>query len=138
VILRHFRDLPEVLVAKGGLESAGIECFLDDDNIVRLDWFYSNAVSGIKLLVRPDDFAAAIEILEHGIPPAFDVTGIGAFEQPRCPQCNSLDVTFVVRNKIAMAGVTGIGLSYLIDRNHWKCDSCGHAWAAADDEESKP
>ena len=71
VILRHFRDLPEALLAKGGLESAGIECFFDDDNIVRMDWFISNAVGGIKLLVRPDDFAAANEILEQGVPANF-------------------------------------------------------------------
>jgi hypothetical protein len=138
VILRHFRDLPEAHLVKGGLESAGIECFFDDDNIVRMDWFISNAVGGIKLLVRPDDVAAANEILENGIPPTFDVSGVGEYSQPRCPQCNSLDTTFVARNKIAMAGITGIGLSYLIDRDFWKCNSCDHGWPANIDEESNP
>jgi hypothetical protein len=134
VILRHFRDLPEALLAKGGLESAGIECFFDDDNIVRMDWFISNAVGGIKLLVRPKDFAAANEILEHGVPEAFDVTGVGEYEQPRCPKCDSLDVTFVVQNKIGAWGVAGFGLSYMIDKDFWKCDSCGHGWPASVDE----
>ncbi len=137
VILRHFRDLPEALLAKGGLESAGIECFFDDDNIVRLDWFISNAVGGIKLLVRPEDFAAANEILENGVPEAFDVPGVGEYEQPRCPKCNSLDVTLVTRNKIAASGAAGFGLSGLIDRDYWKCNSCGHGWDATTDEESK-
>ncbi len=40
--VRQFRDLPEALLAKGCLESAGIECFLGDENLVRLDWFISN------------------------------------------------------------------------------------------------
>jgi Putative prokaryotic signal transducing protein len=133
VILRHFRDLPEALLAKGGLESAGIECFFDDDNIVRLDWLISNAVGGIKLLVRPDDFAAANDILENGIPPAFDVPGVGEYEQPRCPKCNSLDLTFVVQNKFAASGVIAYGLSYLIDKDFWKCNLCGHAWPASVD-----
>jgi hypothetical protein len=44
VTIRQFRDLPEALLAKGCLESAGIECFLRDDNLVRLDWFISNFV----------------------------------------------------------------------------------------------
>src|SRR4029077_18975842 len=37
VTVRKFRDLPEALLAKGSLESAGIECFLADENLVRLD-----------------------------------------------------------------------------------------------------
>src|SRR2546423_2843478 len=49
--VRRFRDLPEALLAKGSLQSAGIECLLVDDNIVRTDWFWSNAVGGIKLQV---------------------------------------------------------------------------------------
>ncbi|MGC2539667.1 MAG: hypothetical protein WA372_00605, partial [Candidatus Sulfotelmatobacter sp.] len=39
VTIRQFRDLPEALLAKGSLESSGIECFLADENLVRLDWF---------------------------------------------------------------------------------------------------
>src|SRR4051812_27352394 len=38
VTVRQFRDLPEALLAKGCLDSAGIECALVDDNIVRMDW----------------------------------------------------------------------------------------------------
>ena len=30
VTIRQFRDLPEALLAKGSLESSGIECFLAD------------------------------------------------------------------------------------------------------------
>ena len=52
VTIRQFRDLPEALLAKGSLESAGIECFLRDDNLVRLDWFISNFVGGVKLCVK--------------------------------------------------------------------------------------
>jgi hypothetical protein len=135
VILRQFRDLPEALLAKGGLESAGIESFFDDENIVRLDWFISNAVGGIKLLVRPDDVAAAEEILEQGIPGAFDVPGVGEFDQPRCPKCNSLDVTFVTENKIGASGIAGFGLSQLFDRDYWKCGACGQEWAGIADED---
>src|SRR5258708_39825286 len=49
VTIRQFRDLPEALLAKGSLESAGIECFLADENLVRLDWFISNFIGGVKI-----------------------------------------------------------------------------------------
>ena len=55
VTVRQFRDLPEALLAKGCLESAGIECSLADENLVRLDWFISNFIGGIKLKVRAQD-----------------------------------------------------------------------------------
>ena len=55
VTVRQFRDLPEALLAKGCLESVGIGCFLGDDNLVRLDWFISNFIGGIKLKVKAAD-----------------------------------------------------------------------------------
>jgi hypothetical protein len=39
VMVHRFRDLPDALLAKIMLDSAGIECFLVDDNVVRMDWF---------------------------------------------------------------------------------------------------
>ena len=63
--IRKFRDFPEAILAKGLLESAGIECYLADDNIVRLDWFLSNAIGNMRLQVKPADAETAIEILDQ-------------------------------------------------------------------------
>lgn len=68
VLLRRFRDLPEALLAKGRLESAGVACFMADDNMVRLDWFISNLLGGVKLLVDPEDFAEASRVLNEPAP----------------------------------------------------------------------
>jgi hypothetical protein len=63
--IRKFRDLPDAILAKGLLESAGIECYLADDNIVRLDWFISNAIGNMRLQVKPADAETAIKILDQ-------------------------------------------------------------------------
>ena len=89
-----FRDLPEALLAKGCLESAGIESFLLDDNVVRLDWFWSNLMGGVKLQVDAEDVEAANAILDQPIPESLNIEDIGEYEQPRCPRCGSLDVNF--------------------------------------------
>jgi hypothetical protein len=68
VTIRKFRDLPEALLAEGSLESAGIECFLLDDNMVRLDWFISNFIGGIKLQLAPEDANIASEVLDEPVP----------------------------------------------------------------------
>ena len=66
--IRQFRDLPEALLAKSVLESAGIECFLGDDNLIRMDWLWSNLLGGIKLRVRQEDALVASRLLEGGAP----------------------------------------------------------------------
>lgn len=68
VLLRSFRDVPEALLAKGRLDASGIECFLADENMVRMDWLISNLLGGVKLLVEPKDFIRASRILNEPAP----------------------------------------------------------------------
>jgi hypothetical protein len=68
VILRRYRDMPAAFVEKSVLEDAGIECYLQDDNVVRMDWLWSNALGGIKLIVREKDAEEAEKILSLGPP----------------------------------------------------------------------
>jgi hypothetical protein len=65
VPIRTFWNLLEAELAKGLLESAGIEAFLFDDNMVRLDWFNANALGGVKLRVDADQVEEATRILEE-------------------------------------------------------------------------
>ena len=133
--IRKFRDLPEALLAKGGLDSAGIECFLCDENRVRLHWFISNLLGGIKLLVNPEDAAVASEILSQPIPENFDVEGVGDFQQPRCPQCQSVDVSFEELYKPIAYGSLFASLPIPVHRQGWICHSCGYTWQ---EEEAAP
>jgi len=72
VVLQAFRDFPEALAARMTLESAGIECSLFDETFIRLDWFCSNALGGIKLVVRKSDAGEALRILDEKAPENFD------------------------------------------------------------------
>ncbi|HTU32348.1 MAG TPA: hypothetical protein VMF66_00940 [Candidatus Acidoferrum sp.] len=65
VILRRFHNLPEMLLAKSILDSAEIECFLQDENMVGLDWLASSAFGGVKLVVKKNDAVAADELLSQ-------------------------------------------------------------------------
>ena len=133
--IRRFRDLPEALLAKGSLESAGIECLLGDDNMVRLDWFISNLIGGVKLQVKPEDAAVATEILDQPIPEEFDVEGSGAYRQPRCPHCQSLDVSFEELDKPVAYVSAFIGVPLPVHRRDWKCHSCGREWEKMNGQE---
>jgi len=61
VTIHQFGNLAEALLAKGCLESAGIECFLADANMA---WMDSPVVRGMRLQVSPADAETAIELLE--------------------------------------------------------------------------
>lgn len=113
VTLRQYRDLPQALLAKGSLESAGIQAYLVDDNMVRMDWFISNLLGGIKLRVRTEDAEAANEILSQPIPATVEVEGVGEYEQPKCPRCESLDVSYLELEKV------------------WTCYGCRNEWGAS-------
>jgi hypothetical protein len=135
VTIRKFRDLPEALLAKGSLDSAGIEAFLADDNMVRMDWFISNLLGGIKLVVDAENVEAANEILNQPIPENFDVEGVGDYQQPRCPRCQSLDVSFEELDKPIAYGSLFVNLPIPLHRKGWICHSCKHAWK---EDETEP
>ena len=128
VTLRQFRDLPAALLAKGGLESAGIEAQLVDDNMIRLDWFYSNLLGGIKLKIHAEDVEAANEILSQPIPETIEIEGDDNYVQPKCPRCQSLDVNFRELDKFFSYGSAYVGVPIPVYHKAWTCRACGNAW----------
>jgi hypothetical protein len=132
VTLRQFRDLPEALLAKGSLESAGIECFLRDDNLVRLDWFISNFIGGIKLCVRPEDVQNAQQLLEEPILEGLYVEGVGLYEQPRCPKCGSLDINFRELDRPIAYLSAFLRIPMPVHRKAWHCHGCDAEWEEED------
>ncbi|MGB7132451.1 MAG: DUF2007 domain-containing protein [Candidatus Sulfotelmatobacter sp.] len=128
VTVRQFRDLPEALLAKGSLESAGIECFLADENLVRLDWFMSNLIGGIKLNVHAADEANARKLLDEPILEGLYVQGIGLYEQPRCPKCLSLDVNFQELDRPISYMTAFLHVPIPVQRPAWHCQACDAEW----------
>jgi len=128
VTIRKFRDLPEALLAKGSLESAGIEAVLTDDNVVRLDWFWSNLMGGIKLNVDPENAEVANSILDQPIPEGFDVAGVGEYQQPRCPKCQSFDVTFRELDRPVAYVSAYLNVPIPLQRPAWRCHECRAEW----------
>ena len=131
VMVGRYRDLPNASIAKSILDSAGIDSFLADENIVRMDWFYSNLMGGSKLMVREEDADTAKKILEMDVPESFEVEGAGNYEQERCPKCGSMDVSIDELDKrLAVAGFV-VGLPIRVIHTGRKCHSCGHEWEEA-------
>lgn len=136
ITLWRYRDLPEALLAKGKLEASGVEVFLADDNVVRMDWFWSNLIGGVKLQVAAQDRDAAMAILSEEIPPVLTAEEIGEeYRQPVCPRCGSLDVSFETIDKgVALAALGAVSLPVPIPKYSWKCQDCGARWIDTEED----
>jgi hypothetical protein len=60
VTIRQFGNMSEALCAQGCLDAAGIESFLTDTNIGRIDWPLTR---GMRLQVEAEDAEAAVALL---------------------------------------------------------------------------
>lgn len=136
VIVASFRDLPEALLAKGSLDSAGIKCALLDDNTIRMDWFWSNLLGGVKVCVEALDADSAADILSQPIPESLTVDEGTKYQQPTCPKCGSLDVSFEELYKPVAFGSLLANLPLPVHRRGWICQSCRHTWREEDSSQT--
>jgi len=66
VTVATFQLQTQASLAKSVLESAGIECWLRDENVARLyPGAHGSVFGGIKLQVRPEDEEAARQMLHR-------------------------------------------------------------------------
>ncbi len=129
VTIVAFRDLPQALLAQGKLQSEGIECVLADDNVVRMDWFWANAMGGVKLRVRPGDADRAMQILSEEIPPSLATDTGEEFVQPVCPKCRSLDVRYdSPMHGVQLAALSVAAIPIPAGQERWMCEACGAEW----------
>jgi hypothetical protein len=136
VTVRRYRDLSEAIVARAVIEGAGMFCFLQNENIVRLDWQISNFIGGIRLQVAASDVAAAEEILSAPVPASIQMEGEPEYIQPRCPRCDSLDISFEGAGRgAALAALYFFSLPAPMGEKRWMCRNCGLVWA--DDERAE-
>lgn len=136
VAVARFRDLEQATIARGMLQSAGIDCFLADENTVRMDWFWSNMIGNMRLLVREGDAQAATEILAQPIPDAIPMDdGEEPFEQPKCPKCGSLDIQFEGWDRGTSLATAAMIAPLPIRSDSWKCNACSARWQEVPDGE---
>jgi len=124
----RFRDMPEALLAKSVLESAGIECLLADANIIRTDWLWSNLVGGVKLRVLEEDLEEALRILDQNAPlESSAAPGDEDFQPPSCPRCHSPEVSLGdLQDSATATSSTGAHLHQADPL--WTCQNCGNQW----------
>src|SRR5579863_3069205 len=133
VTVRRYRDLAEAYAGRSLLESAGIPAWIADENLVRMDWFYSNLVGGMRLQVDEHEEAAAREILEEGAPQTITYGEEKVYVQPICPKCGSAEITLGSATDRGRSLVALYVLAIPVPQRKaaWHCEACGAQWVDA-------
>jgi predicted RNA-binding Zn-ribbon protein involved in translation (DUF1610 family) len=138
VTVRRYRDLAEAYAGRSLLESADIPAWIADENLVRMDWFYSNLVGGMRLQVDEHDEADAREILEQEVPGTIPYSQEETYVQPTCPKCGSAEITLGGGTERGRSFVALYVLAIPVPPRApaWHCEACGARWV--DTENGEP
>jgi len=128
VTVASFRDIPSAGLAQSILESEGINCFLDNQFTVGVNWLYSNALGGVKLKVNKSNAEKAIELLKSLNDPV-EVSAQpeeGMLPDSACPNCGDTDIVAInYQRKFAALSIL-FSLPLFIFRKRYRCRKCGH------------
>ena len=139
VTVRRYRDLPEAYAGRSLLESAGIPAWIADEHLVRMDWFYSNLVGGMRLQVDESDEEAAREILGEPSPKTIAYSEEEVYVQPVCPKCGSAEITLGSGTESGRSLLALYAFSIPVPPREaaWHCESCGALWVDTEDGERR-
>lgn len=139
VTVWRFRDLTEALVGRSLLESAGIPAWIADEHLVRMNWFLSNSVGGLRLQVDEHNEPAARAMLEETVPPPIEYGSEEVFVQPTCPKCGSADITLGSGTERGRSFVALYLFAIPVPPREaaWQCEACGAQWLDTGDGEPR-
>lgn len=120
-----FQYSSEAIIFKGKLESEGIEVFMRDNNTVDSNPLYSNAVGGVRLFVKNDDFDKATDIFSNISQYSLDDNK----KLIKCPKCGAEQIDMITSIKDLKSFLVFLFSVFLIaipfySKHKYKCDNC--------------
>ncbi|MDB5200386.1 MAG: hypothetical protein JWO92_2349 [Chitinophagaceae bacterium] len=112
----------------------GIECYLKDEYVVTIDPFLSNAIGGIKLMVRKSE--------EHNVRKLLREMNASSDSKLLCPQCGSHKFILVPKRtteNLLAAITTWLFSAYAVSaENVYQCTDCGYESETLPEAETEP
>lgn len=129
-----FTEPLQANLAKTKLQSEGIDCYLTNEHMVRMNFFYSQALGGVQLFVPEQDLQRAREALEgkgftlFALPDADESGPVAPSKEPNCPRCHSGNVYNDRRPRLVTTIAFYLGLPFAFFRKRKRCSRCGFEW----------
>lgn len=125
----------DIYLAQSLLESEGIETILKDELTAQVHNFYSNAIGGVKLLVREDEHCRASALLKDAgyiLPESLEekaLETIRTSERKHCPYCHSKNIR---KNKkgdpLMLVFYVLLGALFPVFKPTYVCFDCSREW----------
>lgn len=124
-LVRRYQYASETLIFQSKLESEGIQVFSRDINTINSNPLWSNAIGGVKLFVRTEDYEKANTILLEISKFSLDENN----ELLQCPKCGTQEIEMVTSIKdgkkiLAFILLLLIAMMPLCSKHKYKCSKC--------------
>ncbi len=134
VIVKTFDSYFLANIILGRLQADGVECYLKDETTVTMDPILTNAIGGIKLVVKKENAGWVDNILKR-----YDEEYLNA---ATCPQCCAHQFSYIakpgVTNFLTAVATTLFG-SYAIAPDYvYQCGNCGYETERLPDYDNNP
>lgn len=127
IVIARFSFPYEAQIARASLDAAGIPAFVADEHTVNMNWLYSNALGGVRLMVPRGRFAEAKAILEADFSDQVELEA--TVEPVLCPTCGSDQVEpYTQGKKPAFLVFLLLGFPLFFYRHGLRCTQCGIFW----------
>jgi hypothetical protein len=134
IAVATFDTVAEAAVVQALLEADGIRVHASNSGLVGLDWSFSQALGGVRLLVpsaRVAESRALVDAYRRG-----DLAAVDDVDSPPaaevCPRCGSARVVAEAstRQKGLLVVLTlGFGAMFPTRATRRSCRDCGHRWS---------
>lgn len=123
ITIARFSKPEDAHLLRMRLEAGGVPAFLQDENIVQVDWLYSNAIGGVRVQVAEEDLAKARELMEEGVSPLDNAAAT------QCPFCGSEETEVdELPRRLTFLSILLLAFPVPFLRPRHKCRSCGRHW----------
>lgn len=126
IVIARFLFPHEAHIAKASLEAAGILSHLADEHTVNVQWLYSNAMGGVRLMVAEQHAEQARDILSSDFSQAVEDSHICSEGADACPHCGSHELLPYTKGKRPTFVVfLLLGFPLFFCRHGYQCKACG-------------
>ncbi|MGR0305455.1 putative signal transducing protein [Acinetobacter beijerinckii] len=127
IVVQSFSFPYEAQIAKTQLEAAGIPARIENEHTINMDWLYSNALGGVRLLVLESDLEEARTLLAQDFSKELQQQ-FGLSEN--CPNCDSSDIQpYTEGKRPAYLVFLLLGFPLFFYKNGMKCQRCQYFWS---------
>ncbi|MFW1951724.1 DUF2007 domain-containing protein [Acinetobacter beijerinckii] len=127
IVVQSFSFPYEAQIAKTQLEAAGIPARIENEHTINMDWLYSNALGGVRLLVLESNLEEARALLAQDFSQELQQQ-FGLSEN--CPNCGSSDIQpYTEGKRPAYLVFLLLGFPLFFYKNRMKCQRCQYFWS---------